>query len=93
MRDVILWIAVVGLPAIAIIGTIISVCRELRQMDAEEQRHLAYVDTDLTLWRAYNTRHGKTLSCTTGEVWERPRLLRPSATSDQSGDSRRRGDC
>jgi hypothetical protein len=41
----------------------------------------------------YDVAHGKTLSRPSGTSGQRPRLLRPSATPDQSGDSRRRGDC
>jgi hypothetical protein len=41
----------------------------------------------------YDSGHGKTLPSSTSPKWERPRVLRPSSAPDQSGDSRRRGDC
>jgi hypothetical protein len=84
MKDVILWTAVFG-PGILIVATVfvLGLCKAAARGDEQMERAMA----------DYNSGHGKTLSCATSAGWERPRVLRSATTPDQSGDSRRRGDC
>jgi hypothetical protein len=102
MKDVILWTAVFGpfVLGFAILG--FEMWRSYRA-PAEFHEHCAmvddelvreaYIDRDLGRWGDYNSRHGQTLPCATSTQREWARVLRPSSAPDQSGDSRRRGDC
>jgi hypothetical protein len=84
MKDVILWMAVFG-PGILIVATVfvLGLCKAAARGDEQMERAMA----------DYNSRHGKTLPCATSTQREWARVLRPSSAPDQSGDSRRRGDC
>jgi hypothetical protein len=93
MKDVILWTAVFGPFVLGLIVMGFAVVEQARLPASEHKR---YSDMDDALKRqehAYNVAYGKTLPCAAGESWERSWVLRPPPASDQSGDSRRRGDC
>jgi hypothetical protein len=101
MKDVILWTAVFGPGVLIVAGVfVLGLCKAAARGDEQMERaarsdhYSGHGSMNLTQREYdYYLAHGKTLPCAPSTFWERPRVLRSSTTPDQSGDSRRRGDC